>query len=426
MVSLAETLDRRRIVNVFLRSTTLAIRFVFFMILAKYLEPEMVGYYGLFTATVGYVIYFVGMDFYIFATREVLRTSADKRGPLIKGQAFLSFGLYLLFLPLALGFISQAGWPDFLFFWFAPILILEHLNQELSRLLIALSHQVTASLVLFLRQGSWAIATLILFFSTPESRTLPLVLALWSLGGLAAAALGCWRIRSLDIGGWRSSVDWKWVRRGVALSFGFLISTLALRAIQTLDRYWIDALGGVEVVAAYVLFMGVAGTLLAFLDAAVFSFVYPDLIRFGHEGNQAKAQLLLRRALLQTVFLSLVFAAISWGALPFLLGWIDNPVYKDRVGLYPLILSATVLSAISMIPHYALYARNFDRPIILSHIVGLCVFVAATWLMSRNGSVVAVPIGLNFAFLSILLIKGAAYLHLLTPNVGTIQNRTPS
>ncbi|TGU42107.1 hypothetical protein EN795_35725, partial [bacterium M00.F.Ca.ET.152.01.1.1] len=108
-------------------------------------------------------------------------------------------------------------------------------------------------------------------------------MALWACSGLAAVALGVWRVRQLLIGGWSRPVDWRWVRKGISVSAAFLVSTLALRGIQTADRYWMEDLGGIEAVGAYVLFLGVAGTLMVFLDAGVFSFSYPALISHSHK-----------------------------------------------------------------------------------------------------------------------------------------------
>jgi O-antigen/teichoic acid export membrane protein len=332
---------------------------------------------------------------------------------MIKGQMALSGGLYLAVLLGSLAFISEVDWPSSLYWWFAPILMLEYLNQEISRLLIALSQQISASIVLFLRQGSWAIAIVSLFALVPESRNLELVFALWTASGIAAAGLGAWKLSQLEIAGWRLRVDWHWVRRGIAVSLSFLVATLALRGIQTFDRYWLEHLGGVELVAAYVLFIGMAGSLLVFLDAGIFAFTYPQLIRLHQEGARDKARAVVRLAFWQTLVSIVAFGAVSWFLLPHLLHWIGNPLYEREIGLYPWVLAAMAINGIGMIPHYALYARGFDKPIITSHILGLVIFVAVTWGLSRDGWTLAVVIGLNAALFLILFVKSAAYLFLI-------------
>lgn len=401
--------NKDRLLNVGLQSITLGTRFLFIFFLAKYLDAASMGYYGLFTATVGYCLYFVGLDFYTFVTREILKAPNAQRGRLLKNQAALSSLLYLLFLPVAFLLLPYVGWPNYLVPWFFPILLLEHFNQEMSRLLIALSEQITASVIMFVRQGSWALVIVTLMTLDSHSRQLQTVMALWAVAGLAAAALGVWKLRKLKMGGWSSAIDWSWIKKGLAISCAFLLATLALRGIQTADRYWLEALGGIQLVGAYVLFLGVAGTLMTFLDAGVFAFTYPVLIRLHQSQDFEAARAKVRQMLVYTVLLSAGFALISWLLLPYLLIWIDKPVYSKAINLYPWLLLAMVVNALSMVPHFALYARGRDKPIIYSHLAALVAFISLTWVLSSNYSAMAVPIGLNLSFAVILLWKSIAY-----------------
>lgn len=402
--------NRARLINIGLRGATLATRFLFIFFLAKYLDPASVGYYGIFTVTVGYAMYFVGLDFYTYVSREIVKTPANQRGQLLKAQLALSGLLYLAFLPVGVWLLMQSGWPSYLLYWFVPILMLEHFNQEVSRVLIALSEQLTSSVILFIRQGSWAIAIIALMYLDSSTRNLNVVMALWAVAGIAAACTGIWKLKQLKTEGWQLPINWAWIKKGIAVSAAFLIATLALRGVQTFDRYWLEALGGIEMVGAYVLLIGIAGTMLTFLDAAVFAFAYPNLIRLHHENNPQEAQKQVKVLLWQTIALSGVFAVISWIALPYLLAWIGNPLYQESAHWYPWLLAAMTLNALSMVPHYALYARGLDKPIIHSHMAALAIFLGATALLAPTHNMQAVLIGLNAAFASILLWKSIAYL----------------
>jgi len=398
------------LLNVGLRSLTLGIRFLFIFFLARYLDPASLGYYGLFTATVGYCLYFVGLDFYVYVTREILKAPEGIRGQLLKAQAALSGLLILAVFLIAVLLLPRAGWPGHLVWWFMPILLFEYLNQEIYRLLIVLSKQITASLLLFMRQGSWALAIIALMAGIPESRDIDTVMALWCAAGGMTAALGIWTIVRLRFGGWHMSVDWGWVKRGINISLAFLVATVALRGIQTIDRYWLEALGGIETVGAYVLFFGMASALMTFLDAGVFAFGYPALIRHHHAGEHDEARALSRRMLAQTIAVSSGFAVISWLVLPYLLDWIGNPIYRDRIYFYPWLLLAMVLNALGMVPHYTLYAKGHDRPIIYSHLAALAAFVLFTLALAPKMAEFAVPIALNAAFALVLIWKSIAYL----------------
>lgn len=399
-----------KILNIGLRTVTLLTRFLFVFFIAKYLDPELVGKYGLFTATVGFLVMAVGLDYYTFTSREILRLESCQRGNLLKGQVALSCVLYVSVLPIVVVILLVVGWSGDLLLWLAPLVILEHFNQEVFRLLIVLKNQLFASIVLFLRQGSWAIALVGVLAFFEDSRQLHTVFALWSTSGFVAAGLGYWKLKQRNFGGWDQPINWGWLRKGIGISISFLIGTLAIRAIHTTDRYWMDALGGHEMLAAYVLYFGVASALLMFLDAGVFSYTYPKLIQYFHQNDDDLAIKLVRRSLLQTIAVCVVFGVASWLILPYLLLWIGNSAYYDELGIYPWMLSSMVLNAISMIPHYALYARGMYIPIVFSHIIAFITFTSLVWSLSDSFSGMSVLYSLNASFIALLTIKTAAYL----------------
>ena len=397
------------LVNTALRVGTLGTRFALVFVLAKYLDAASVGYYGLFTAAIGYALLLFGLDLYTYTTREIAKVGADRQGALLKGQAALVGLLYLGLAPVVLLVLWRTELPAHLVWWFLPILVLEHLNQELYRLLIILSRQVAASVLLFLRQGSWALAAAGTMALSQESRSLDVVLLLWAGAGIIAAAAGVWKLHKLGLGGWREPVDWAWIRRGLVVSSTFLAATLAVRAVQTIDRYWLENLAGIDVVGAYVLFFGVASALSVFLDAGIFSFYYPKLIQQANQSRFSDLHATVRKTALLALGACLGFALVSSLLLPVLLNWIGRDVYHAQIGLYYWVVAAMIAYLLSMVPHYALYAQGRDRPIVASHLASLVVFAAATLAMTAVSRTYAVPVGVFTAMTMVLLWKTAVY-----------------
>lgn len=403
------TSNRVRALNVALNGATLASRFLLIFFLARFLEPAQLGLYGLLTATIGYSLYLLGFDFYTFTTREVLRRDRREWGGLIKNQGALSLVLYAIFIPLLSLIFVQGMLPWSLAGWFFALLVLEHLNQELSRLLVAISDQLLASVINFIRQGTWAIAVTALMTMEPTTRSLDYVLGAWTIAGLVAVLIGAYRLGQIRIAGWQKEIDWHWIAAGLKVSIPFLIATLAIRGVFTLDRYWLQSLGGLEIVGAYVLFLGIAGTLMAFLDAGVFAFSYPSLIA-AYQNNQPDAFYKGAKILLNhTLLFSLAFSVLSLLLLSPLLNWLGNPLYIAKQNLYPWVLGAMLLYTLGLVPHYALYAQKLDKPIIYSHLCSLLVFVIATWLFAQRWPTIAVPLGLCAAFTLILIWKAWAF-----------------
>lgn len=158
--------------------------------------------------------------------------------------------------------------------------------------------------------------------------------------------------------------------------------------------------------------MGICSALISFLDAGVFAFIYPGLVSSFQKQDALGFQQGTRKLLIQTVGLSIFFAVVVLLFIVDLVSWLDKPIYSDQLYLFPWLLLATVLYSIGMVPHFALYAQGWDRPIIHSHIISLVVFVMTVWALSMTRPDFAVPIGLCASFLFILCWKIWSYLRL--------------
>lgn len=403
-----------RAINIFLRTSTLGTRFLFVIFLAKYLDQKSVGYYSLFTATIGYFLYIVGLDFYTFSTREILKCTHDHRGQMIKGHAFISLLMCIAVIPFAILTLSMADWPSKLVIWFIPILILENVNQEISRLLVTLSEQVTSSLILFLRQGSWALAIAGLMYMDVSLRNLDAVMACWLVASFTAALIGINKLKKLNIGGWQLPVNWQWLKSGVKISSIFLLASLVLRGVQTIDRYWLQSLTNLETVGPYVLFLSIASTLSVFMEAGAFSFTYPEILNLFLNKNYRDGDRKVKKLLINSLIVSMVFGAVSWLILPVLLDWINKPLYLEMKNLYPFLILATALNVMSMIPNFALYALNKDSIIVKNNIIGALVFVVVVLAVSGYSKIFAVPVGLISFYGYVLISNFIVYLNMTT------------
>ena len=398
-----------RLINTIIRVLILLSRFFFLFALAKLLEPSEIGRYGLLVAAVSYSIYFVGLDFYIYTTRQVSGGDRGVWGEYIKSQALLSGVLYMFLCPFFI-LLFAAGWlPWALVIWFFVILLLEYVCLELIRFFIAASEQLSASVVLFLNQAFWAVVVVVFMILDESYRNLLSVLFFWVCGSLLALFYSFLKLRNMNLGGWGRRVNLSWVCKGVKIAVPMLLATLALRGIFTFDRYLLNRFINVDVVAAYMLFIGVAGTLLAFLDAAVFSFSYPGLIRAYKMNDFKSFKKNMRVMLVSVLVLSGLFAVCSIIILPYLLMWIDKSVYFESYYIFYWVLGAIAINALWMVFHYALYAQQLDKHIIGSHIAGLIVFLLASYAFYGLYPKRSILIGLCLSQSGILFWKFFSY-----------------
>ncbi|WFE72462.1 hypothetical protein P8S55_05035 [Halomonas sp. M1] len=398
-----------RLINLGLRASTLLAKFSLLFFLAFFLEPAEVALYGLLVATIGYSLYGLGFDFYSYSTRELIGSSQKQWARLLRDQGVFFVGIYLAVLPLLFLIFYFELLPWSVAPWFFAILVLEHLAQELNRLLVAMSRQLLASIVLFLRSGLWAFIVAIFFWLLPETQSLDFVFIAWCLGALVACLLGSTALLALDRRCLSKSINWNWISRGIKVAFPLLVATLALRGMFTIDRYWVQNLSGTDVLAAYVLYAGVANTVMSFLDAAVFVFLYPKIIRAYKEQDLKSyndgMKNLLRQTLLVT-FILCVLAALLIHPMLFLL---QKEIYTLNVNILYVLLIAIIFFAMSMVPHYGLYAMSVDRHIIISHIIAFISFFMFAALFSILLPIYGIPLALCCAFAIMLVYKSMAY-----------------
>lgn len=398
-----------RLTNIGLRALTLASKFLLLLFLAKFLSPGEVGVYGLLVAGIGYALYVVGLDFYNYSTREMLGRDRRFWLGMIRDQAALYGALYVLIVPLVL-LVFVKGWlPWEYVVWFFVLLFLEHVAQELNRILITMSAQLLASVVLFLRSGFWALIVIAIMWAYPSTRTIEFCLAAWAAGVFAACAVGGQHLYRLDRHSLRLPIDWRWVAAGIKVALPLLAASLALRGIFTFDRFWVESLSGPEVLGAYVLYAGMVTAVLSFLDAGVVVFFYPRLVEAAKHNNDVVFNQGMHKLRINVWVATLVMVLLCGLIAPLLLPIIGHQTYSQNIDLLYWLLAAVFLHAVSLVPHLGLYAKGSDRPIVQSQVAGFMIFVFLVYLQPPAFGAVAVPVAMCISFVAVWVWKAVAY-----------------
>ena len=392
------------LLSIAMRGLALVSKFLLILSMAKFLSPSDLGEYGLVASSISYLIYFLGCDFYSYATREMLAVPEEKWGGILRDQIILYSITYLLFLPFALFLFkfNLLAWKFMGVFYL--LLIFEHISQEFYRILVAVGKPLQASAVLFFRTGIWCYAIIALFFLKITDYSILTVLHAWMWADLVAVLLSLYFMRRIY---WHKSImvekiNWTWMLKGIRVSAGLLIGTLALRGIITFDRYILAFYGNKEIVGVYTFYMGISNAVTAFIDAAVFVFFYPKLILSFGKGDITGYTLQFKKTTL-IVLCVLAFAIILAGSLIFpLIYLIDKPIYMQYIFSYFVVLASAAVFILGMLPHYGLYAIRADKSIIYSHLFSLIIFLSLAFLLTPLYGIS----GMSVALLSAYLISG--------------------
>lgn len=411
-----------RLFNLGLRGGGMVGKFLLIFFLARILPPEEVGIYGLFTATVSYAMYFLGLDFYTYSGRAMLHTEKTMWPAMLRDQAVLFVFSYLLVFPL-LGMVF--------FFELLPIeyalvfyvlLTVEQVSQELNRIMVTIGKPVAAGVFMFIRTGGWCYALVAAYLGKAviiEIQTVFVLIAeyvgrpiifdiesvlwLWVMADTLVIIGGFWLLRKLPWGDMTWRINWAWLSKGVRVSALFLLGTLALRGLFTLDRYFVDIFAGKQMLGVYTLFFGICNSLIGFVDAAVFSFRYPALVSL-YKPDEHKAFNSAKRDFGHQTFFAVTAMALAAGLLIVpVLEWIGKPIYLQHLPVFYALLATSVAFVLSHIPHYALYAMGNDRNIVGANIVGVITFILYTAVLAPEYEV----FGVVFALFMAVAVTGA-------------------
>jgi O-antigen/teichoic acid export membrane protein len=385
------------LLNVGLRGITLLSKFILLFFLAKYLEPDQVGLYGLFTATISYAFYFLGFEFYTFSNREIVKEQLRNWAPILKSQASFTALMYLLLTPFLVLIFAFKLLPIEIAGYFFILLVLEHLSQEFNRIFVAMTKPVLASLILFVRSGLWVYFLVTTMYFTTDIHDLKYVFQFWIAGALLACTASTYYIYKLNLPGWNLPIDKTWIRRGVIKAAPFFLASAAIRGIFTIDRYWFEALTDLKTVGAYVLFMSLSNALISFLDSGVFVFAYPQLIKAHENKSMAEFHTKMKKLVQQVSGLLVISSLLIYFGTQPLLQVLGKPHYVEFQWMLPLLLLATSIFCLGLIPQYGLYAQEKDRHIIISNMISFFVFISMTALVSLFNKEWAVLIALNIS-----------------------------
>ena len=361
--------------NIALRGVTMFGRFVLLLVLANYLAPAEVGLFALITAAVLWGVYLQGLEFYLFSLRELVAADPATWALRIRDSFTLYGVVFGGAVVVWVGLFAAGLLPWQVFGWFVAILALEHVAQELYRLLNVFGRPLAGSLVLFARSGSWMYVGAGMMALDPTQRSLSLVLHAWVIGAGASVALAWVFLRDLP---WRGlpRVDRAWLRRGLSVALPLLAGSLAFRGIALFDRWYLGYASGDTELGVYGFFATIAGSLPVLVESGVGAVLYPKMMKAWQVGDHVAYRAHLRQLIKAFGgFLSIAIPLVAI-AMVLVVGRLSERIYATQMSVFAVLLASAGVWAAGAVPQYALWAKQRDRTIIMVSVLGLVVAVA--------------------------------------------------
>jgi len=414
-----------RLLNLALRMVSLGCRFLLAILLAKSMQLDVFGFYGLLVSAVAYLVYVVGIDFYTYNVRDLVTRPISTWRALLRDQFLLYAATFTLVAVVAVMLWFNGVINVGTLVWLLLLLASEHFAQELYRLLIIAGKVEQSSIALFIRSGLWVLILLALWLqNTAVFLQLQQVLTLWFLGGVLSIFWSLWCLRLVlgDRSSVGTPVNWQRLREGIRVAALFFVGTLVLKFASTADRFLVEHFADLNAVGPYVLYVGLAGAIATVVDAAVVVYDYPGLIRAWQAGDEQQFRILyrafLRRVLLYALGMALMLSLFLRPVLIF----IGKQQVLDAWPLAVPLVLANVLLSLANVPHYALYAARNDRSILVATCFGTAIFFVAAVVSGSSIGALAVAWSSALGALVVLLSKAILWRRILRQKVWTSDN----
>ncbi|BBT73389.1 hypothetical protein BMT74_20765 [Escherichia coli] len=390
-----------------LRIAALGGKFLLMMAIARFLTVKDVGDYGLYVSIIVVSLYFVGLDFYIFSTREILDPKVIKNiGEILFNQfVFFAFS-YLLLAAIWLGLLTLSaitGVGGLLF----VLTITEHLSQECYRVLIIKERITIANFILFIRSGIWCyLCVPLLYFHFIKLEQIFYIWLVFSAISVAVGVISIVKFESVSISDFK--LDVQWLKRGVKTSFLFFLGTLCLRVINYLDKVIAVHFITSPNLGVYVFFFGVAAAVQAIIDVLVVTRYYPSLVKAIQANNVIEAKKAFVRFKKKIFLYNFGLYILSIPACYLMITLTGKVEYANYFLWYILIVIATSILNVSMPYHYVLYSKKKDTSIICINAIALLLFIIISFSgvkMLPDSGMLAILIALIGSNLFILIIK---------------------
>ena len=364
----------------FLRSLTLASRFLLSLLLARMLSPAEMGEYGLLTAVLAFALLVVGLEFYSYTLREMVTATPVRRARIIVDQIALGTAVLTALGVLMLAAIFTGLLSTRLAPWLLLILVTEHASLEATRILIITSRPIRGYVSVFLRGGIWVYAIAALMLAEPSTRTLETVLVFWAVGGVLSIAFSAISLSDLP---WREmngyNPDWTLILHGLRTARPFLLTATGALVISYVDRFVIDQFVGREALGIYTFYSTILIGLLSLGGAISHQFLPKVIAGYAAGANEY-------RAALQTFLWSMmalaagttVFCGLSMEPILRLLGL---PAYESGILVFYAMLPATFLRMLADVPSYALYAARSDKSLLFCNLGSAAVSTLLNFLL---------------------------------------------
>lgn len=359
---------KSKLLSFFFRFGGISGKFLLVFLLTKNISLEFQGEYTLVNTNIALLIIFLGLDFYIFSNRLIVKNPAELIFILKNSLAFYT-STYIMFIPILIILVYYGLVPPEIAVLFFFLVISEHFSQELFRIYIALESVVIANFLFFLRTGAWSLPiSIYLLLDKNSALTLSSILSVWLLFSLFSVVLGLFYMPNIKEFR-KEKIDKKWIYQGVRVGFMMFISTIFLKIIEYSDRYFINYFLGKKELGVYAFYYQFSNIINVVIFTLYISYSYPKILKSVYDKNFIGLKKEKKGLLRNTLIIVVLFFIFSLTLLPFILEVVDKNDLTSNIDVIYILIFAALFFNLSFASHFVLVAEEKEKLIIKASLI---------------------------------------------------------
>jgi O-antigen/teichoic acid export membrane protein len=389
-----------KLLNVFLRIGGIGSKFLIVTLMSKYFDVDVFGNYGLITSIITILIFVLGLDFYNFSVRDILKTNDQQETVNKVVLTFIVyFCVYLLFILLGYFIFRYVDYIKPYLFLVLCLVITEHFSQEVYRLLIGFKKVLLANILLFFRTVSWS-GIIIYYYYNNSVITIDKIFSLW----LIANSLTIIYVLILSISKnynriLKSSLSFNWVKKGLRVCSIFFLATISLKSMEYANRFIVDFFMGEELAGIFLFYSNISILITVYINTIVISFELPELIKSINSPNIHLLLKKFKKSLFIHIIISSVFIFLI---IKPLLIWQNKAEFEKYLPIIYFLVVGIGLMNYSLFYHFKLYIYHKDKALlksmVISAILSLILSISFTYFYGIYGATTAFVISCIILF----------------------------
>ena len=342
-----------------LRGSTLVIKFVFTLFIARFMGFEELGLYGLITAAVIFIAVSCAMGLTHVLTRKVVTQSPEV---IVKNLWFYFRFITLMYVVIFAISCVVGVVLDQLYLTLLIVLLafLEHINNHLYSLILNRSRLLAGNILHFIRSGAWMVIFMAVSLFVPSMLSMDKIIIAWIIGN--ALSIGCfyWLTRHWPWHSRSSGVSLlRWFRKEFRYSKIAYVDSIVFTSTTYIDRYLITLFLGLELTGVYVFFWSIGSALSNLITTGVVQLSRPKMVK-AFKDKSTEYNAIFIKCLKRTIGVSVITGVITGALIYVILPYVNRPLVIEWYPVLWLIIVGFILGMIYQVQNLIFYSQHRD------------------------------------------------------------------